>query len=216
MAGDPFSSALDAALAADVEFSTAPAPPEMGVEGEELLGGPPAVVSDKSLDTATGDPAVALPDTRLTDFRCIYRAPTGVSLKKCTRLALPGAKYCMEHVPRAEVELGELAADMKDQAALDLIEHTPAAIATLAEVMNDVSVPPGIRAKASEAILDRVGIRGGIDIRVKEEINVEVTHTIQERLARLGGSSALSASTGAAAAAEADDAIVIEGEVVDE
>ena len=213
MAGDPFSSALDAALAADVEFSGAPAPTETGVEEEELLGGPPAIVSDKSIDTATGDPAAVLPDTRLTDFRCSYRAPTGVSLKKCTRLALPGAKYCMEHVPRAEVELGELAADMKDQAALDLIEHTPAAIATLAEVMNDVSVPPGIRAKASQAILDRVGIRGGIDIRVKEEINVEVTHTIEERLARLGSVTAVST---AVEAEEVEDAVIIEGEVVDE
>lgn len=226
MSGDPFSSAIDAALNHQVHTHTsdggASSATPATADGSSGMNDPSPVeemVARSRAQTHDGtdvsDPSTAVETRTLSDFRCTHRQATGTSLRKCTKLALPGTRHCVEHTPRSEVDIADLAADVKEQAALDLMEHTPAAIATLAEVMNDPAAPPGIRAKASEAILDRVGIRGGIEIRVKEEVNVEITRVIEDRLERLLPRE-IALTPEPSPAAEEAELDILEGEVIDE
>lgn len=58
---------------------------------------------------------------------------------------------------------------MVDAARLQLTDSTPDAVLTIMELMRGDSTPHAVKLKAATEVLDRVGVKGGMDI------NVEVT-----------------------------------------
>lgn len=56
-----------------------------------------------------------------------------------------------------------------EAARLQLTASTPDAIITIMQLMRDTNTPQAVRLKAATEVLDRVGVKGGMDI------NVEVT-----------------------------------------
>lgn len=57
-----------------------------------------------------------------------------------------------------------------EAAKLQITESTPDAIITIMELMKNTTTPQAVRLKAATEVLDRAGVKGGIDI------NVEVTN----------------------------------------
>jgi hypothetical protein len=86
------------------------------------------------------------------------------------------------------VHLGSLRnkpTDSVERARARLTQATPAAVDTLEELMNSAESEP-VKLKAAAEILDRAGIRAGIDINTDVTLDVRpAASIIAERLARL-------------------------------
>jgi hypothetical protein len=72
-----------------------------------------------------------------------------------------------------------------ERARQKLLQSAPYAVDVLEELMESAQSEP-VRLKASTEILDRAGVRGGVEIEVGMDVTVRSPHEIiQERLARL-------------------------------
>ena len=88
-----------------------------------------------------------------------------------------------------------------------LSQAAPAAVDTLEYLMDEAESEP-VRLKAATEILDRAGIRGGVEIETNVNIDLRpAADVIQERLARL--------TSGAAAATLAASKLQSDGEIID-
>lgn len=117
-------------------------------------------------------------------------------------------KRCKQHVPwTADLELH------KAQIARHrLLQAAPMAADTLEDLALNAS-GEAVRLKASTEILDRVGVRGGIEIDARVEVEqVDPSKAIREKLQRLADNPAIAAMMSPPAAVEAE---VVEAEVVE-
>ena len=124
--------------------------------------------------------------------------------------------YCRVHLGSIQRKPGE---DI-ERARAKLTQAAPYAVDVLEDLMDNASSEP-VRLKASTEILDRAGVRGGIEF----DANVNVTdgrspaQIVAERLARLAGGAAEIAATlnGAGVALPThDDSDIQDAEVVEE
>lgn len=89
---------------------------------------------------------------------------------------------CRIHVVKAATETGGDVALARKR----LLQSAPAAVDTLEELMlNAISEP--VRLKASTEILDRAGIRGGVEIDAQIEVMRPAAEVVLERLQKLAG-----------------------------
>ena len=104
----------------------------------------------------------------------------------CRDFALPDGMTCARHKQYLEPVTAEgLLTDTNEHVTRKLLRLAPEAIDTLEEVMTDPGASAGVRAKAAEALLDRAGYRGAIEVKVSGEVFVNPSDIILERLERL-------------------------------
>lgn len=99
-----------------------------------------------------------------------------------------------------------------EAAKLRLIDSSDVAIDVMDELLQPGS-SEGIRLKAATEVLDRAGIRGGVELKVDAEVTTNPSDEIASRLLKL--------AEGARAVEDlkkkvAEDQDVVEGEVIDE
>ena len=99
-------------------------------------------------------------------------------------------------------------------ARMRLVENTGLAVETLIE-LTDAGTADAIRLKASTEILDRVGIKGGMEIDVKVDNAVKPSDIIQEKLRTISERTQAKREEEEAAEADATENQIIAGEIVD-
>jgi len=160
----------------------------------------------------TGDEVPLLPpqfrpslEAPLPQYRC--RQISSLTARRCTDRALPGAYLCLAHggdLPQVREAATESIAIAKRKLAA-LAEP---AVDVLARIMDDDAVPTQVRLKAATEVLDRAGVRGGIEIEAKHEISITSSRDrIIAQLDRL--------QEAADKKAELQAAVVVDAEVVD-
>ena len=143
---------------------------------------PPQAVAEPTEPTEPGEPAQAEPYDPSTAWqrwrdsagRAQCRAKSQQTQQRCERPAMPGTTVCRHH--------GGGAPQTRRKAALRLIELVDPAIATLAKLMQDPQVSPGVRVRAAENVLDRAGFPRTVNATGTEDAR----ELLVARLAALG------------------------------
>lgn len=179
------------------------------VDDDETVEGDP-----DSADYLIGDFFVPKPSRPLHSTRCVATAlRTG---QRCRRWAVIGFTKCEKHSGYGRLaNLKEYRERVLERARLDLLRTAPYAVETLAELVRDTDVNPAVRLKASTEVLDRVGVRGGVelDVTVRDE-GASPADMIRARLDRLAASMALPAAP--APAPSASESEILDAEVLDD
>ena len=149
----------------------------------------PAALSGPAADP---EPSGVVATREEGDIRCVH-ATTGRTRTRCDEWALPGYDHCVQHLPRETLDLHALADETRTSVGVKLLRLSPEAMATLESVMHDESAPAGVRAKAATEILDRAGFRGGVDIHISGEVEVNASDIVAERLAKLAAATTVPA-----------------------
>lgn len=117
--------------------------------------------------------------------RCTYVRSDGTRCWLWSTHPKRSPAHCKAHsgVGRDPREIGRIV----DSAKTQLVQAAPAAVASLEKLMMESESEP-VRLKATTEILDRAGVRGGIEV----DASVTVEHTdpaaqVRERLERLAG-----------------------------
>jgi hypothetical protein len=113
--------------------------------------------------------------------RCSYIKQDGIRCLLWTTGRATDGDICRTHLgSKNNNQIGAVA-----KARARAYQAAPAAIAMLEHLMESAESEP-VKLKAAESILDRAGVRGGIEIDAKIELNVRpAADVILERLARL-------------------------------
>lgn len=142
--------------------------------------------------------------------RCVQIKKDG---ERCKRWSIRGYTKCVRHAgPGARMKDGNVnkyAAAIVEAARLRLIEDADMAL----DVISDLSQPgtgEAIRLRAAESILDRAGIRGGIEIDVSVETVDSPVDEIKRRIAELRKGSA------AVSKMQADNEDIVDAEIIEE
>jgi hypothetical protein len=115
-------------------------------------------------------------------IRCVQIKKDG---HRCGRWSLRGTQKCYKHNGNGGfANVNKRAEAIIESARMRIFEETDLAVDVIYDLMQPGS-SEGIRLKAAESVLDRSGIRGGIDIKVDMEVTNNPAETIQERLAAL-------------------------------
>jgi len=103
-----------------------------------------------------------------------------------------------------------------ERARRKLVQAAPYAVDKLEELMNEAESEP-VRLKASTEILDRSGLRAGVDVNLDVEVtdNRNPADIVQERLARLASGAKRTEEALASLGQPRDDGEVIDAEVVE-
>lgn len=125
-------------------------------------------------------PTVAKP---IPSIRC--QAIARSTGEQCKRAALRGAEKCPKHYGFANIAGNVKAREaVLEHARLRLIYGSDSAVDALLELVE--SAPPAVRLKAAEAVLDRVGIRGGTEVSVSASPDESEAHkVVRDRLERI-------------------------------
>jgi len=103
---------------------------------------------------------------------------------QCRRWSVIGEVYCPRHLSFAHIGRSkEKRERLLDHARLRLVYGSDNAVDTILELLEDA--PAHVRLKAAESILDRVGIRGGMELSIDASVTVAVDDpaaTIRARL----------------------------------
>lgn len=146
----------------------------------------------------------------LADFKPTYRRPIPGSQciatvkngehagERCRRRSIYGHRVCLMHGGGAPA-VRKKAEAIIQAARMRLIDDTQEAVTVLEDLLQNAA-SEAVRLKAATEVLDRSGVRGGVDVDVTVTNSQDPAAVLRERL------STLKART---------DAIVIEGEVLD-
>jgi hypothetical protein len=134
---------------------------------------------------------------------------------RCKRWSIRGYHKCIKHAgPGALMPDGNVqkyAANIIEAARLRLVDSTDMAIDVLEELWSNPATGDAIKLKAATEVLDRAGIRGGIEIKVDAEVVESPVNEIQKRLTKL--------KEGAAAVKQMRDdadALIVDGEIIED
>lgn len=149
-------------------------------------------------------------------MRCTQIKKDGI---RCGRWSLRGYHKCVKHAgPGAKMENGNVNVYREaiiESAKLRLLDEVDPALDGLVALAQPGTAEQ-IRLKAYTEILDRAGIRGGFEIDVSGEVTVSASDEIRKRLSTLKEGADEVAKMKAAAQANADDADIIDGEVIED
>lgn len=130
---------------------------------------------------------------------------------RCARWSLRGATVCIKHGAQLAGVRAHAEA-VVESARLRLIGNTDQAVDVLEQLMQP-GTSENVRLKAAESVLDRSGIRGGVDIHTETEVTVNPSELLAERLGQLKRRSAEARERLADVFGDAD---IIEGELVED
>lgn len=166
----------------------------------------PAFVGRKSTPESMGvnispkwKPTVSKP---LPCVRCVTIKRDG---NRCGRWSIRGATVCLVHGGRLK-NVRQHAAAAVDAARMRLIDLSDDAVSVLSELTSSETAP-AIRLKAATEILDRAGIKGGMDIDVVVEHKIDASKTIADKLGEIVARSQ---------AKEIEDEDIIDAEVLED
>lgn len=100
--------------------------------------------------------------------------------ERCKRWSLRGATVCVRHGGNL-TNVREHAEAVVESARLRLVGNTDRAVDVLEELMQP-GTSENVRLKAATEVLDRSGVRGGIDIHTETEVTVNPSELLAERL----------------------------------
>jgi hypothetical protein len=188
--------------------ATAPTPalPDLP-EPDEIEGDP----DDRAY--LVGDWYAPTPSRPLHSTRCVATAArTG---ERCRRWAVIGFERCPKHSGYGKLaNLTEYRERVIERARLDLLRGAPYAVESLVEMARDREINPAVRLKASESVLDRIGVKGGTDVTVTVQAEgASPAEIIRGRLERLA---AASAALSAAEAPPAGESEILDAELLPE
>lgn len=147
-------------------------------------------------------PSVTKP---LPSVRCIKIKKDG---ERCNRWSIRGATICITHggnLPNVK----QHAAAAVETARMRLIDLTDDAVTVLEELTAE-GTAPAIRLKAATEILDRAGIKGGMEIDVVVEHKIDASKSIADKLGEI------MARSRAKGELESGPEDIVDAEVVDE
>lgn len=136
---------------------------------------------DQSLTIPSGwRPTAAEP---LPVVRCTMIKRDGT---RCKKWSLRGTTVCVKHGASLP-DVREHAAALVEAARLRIIGNTDMAVDVLEDLMQP-GTADAIRLKAADSILDRAGIRGGLQIDVEVTDNTSPAEALLSRLSKLNAS----------------------------
>jgi hypothetical protein len=119
------------------------------------------VPADKTLEKS------GIPSRPLVAGRCQKVKKDGT---RCRQWNVHGLRYCVAHSGVAHLpNVKELHEQTVHNARLALMKTVPAALTAIDDLITDDDTPPAVRLKASTEVLDRVGVRGGVEIDMHVE-----------------------------------------------
>lgn len=141
----------------------------------------------------------------LPTFPCTHVNDAGE--QHCTEPGMAGLgpqeALCRIHIRgKSKDKLRERARAQIEAAKLRLTQDTDLAVETIESLMQP-GTPDAIRLKAAETVLDRAGIRGGVEIDLGVEVTVNPLDEIKHKLLRL-------------VQADEDEDDILEAEVVED
>lgn len=103
--------------------------------------------------------------------------------EQCPNWSIRGATVCLVHGGRLP-NVRKHAEEVREAAKMRLLGLSDMAIDTLEELADaQGAAGPAVRLKAATEILDRAGIKGGIDLAVTHEVKTNPSEEIAKRLA---------------------------------
>lgn len=138
--------------------------------------------------------------------------------KRCPNKGLAGLdaehSVCRRHggnLPNVQA----MATAQLEAARMKLLDSAEDAVDTLIQ-LQEPGTAEGIRLKAATEVLDRVGIRGGFELAVEQEVKDDPSAVIAARLTELAAAQRRQSAQIARITGGADDSDVVDAEVVDE
>lgn len=116
----------------------------------------------------------------MPSIRCVNIKKDGM---RCNRWSIRGGTVCLVHGGRMPT-VQKAAAAAVDRARMRLVDLTDDAVDVL-EDLTRAGTADAIRLKAATEILDRAGIKGGLDINVEVEHKIDPGLTIAQRLEQI-------------------------------
>lgn len=141
-------------------------------------------------------------DKPLPSIRCTAYKDSG---EQCGRWSIRGGNVCLAHGgKKPEVQAAAMA--KVEVARLRLIGLTEDAVGVLEDLMASKVTADAVRLKAATEVLDRSGIKGGVDISVEVEHKINPAEAITAKLKEIADR----ANKGVEAAEEVEDIIDVE------
>ena len=116
-------------------------------------------------------------------FRCTKTMKNG---ERCKNMGLngmlPDNAKCIQHGGK-QLSVKEKARARVDAVRLRMAEDTGLAMDVIEGLLSNSGTADQIRLKAAESVLDRAGIRAGVEIDVSGEVQVNTAEQVRERLA---------------------------------
>lgn len=174
---DPLSIPLDED---DLRAPDFPLPGEINEVSARIV----AAQDENDAEFIIGDWFSPRPERPLHTTRCTSMArSTG---ERCRKWSVIGFTRCPDHMGWGKVaNLTKYRERVIERARIELLRTTPFAIETLTEMVRDRDLNPQVRLKASLEVLDRVGIRGGSELSVEADVNVNAVDPATEVRMRL-------------------------------
>lgn len=137
--------------------------------------------------------------------------------ERCGRWAITGATVCIVHGGRLP-SVRKAAEDRVHAAKMRLLDSSDEAIDTLIDLLT--SAGDQVKLGAAKEILDRAGIKGGMDVEVNVTTNVKPSEIIQEKLRTIAERTAAANEKPAYLTDDQDDSSdnpdIVKGETVEE
>jgi hypothetical protein len=143
--------------------------------------------SAKQQDSIVPKGWVPTKDAPVPVVRCVEIKKDG---ERCGRWSVRGLTKCASHLRGAHKNFENVADRVQatlDSARMRLLDDADLAVDTL-EALMQPGTAEAIRLKSATEILDRVGIKGGIDINVEVTDSRDPAESIRTRLERLATS----------------------------
>lgn len=155
-----------------------------------------------------GDWYAPTPHRPLHSTRCV--AINKGNGERCRQWAVVGFERCVTHSGYGKLaNLAQYRERIVERARLDLLKGAPYAVERLVELARDRDINPAVSLKASETILDRIGVKGGADLNVTiTPEGASPSDIIRARLDRLA---AISSAPPSPSAGESE---IVEAEVI--
>lgn len=128
--------------------------------------------------TQNFSPTMAVPVPRV---RCTNVKDSG---EQCENWSMMGLSVCFVHGGKTKFAK-EQAAEIQDAARQRIFGATETAVDVIVAIMNSKGVPENVRLKAATEILDRGGIKGGVEIDVEVKHKVDAADAVFNNLAKL-------------------------------
>lgn len=116
----------------------------------------------------------------LPSVRCVVIKKDG---NRCGRWSIRGATVCLSHGGQLP-NVKKHAAAAVETARMRLVDMTDEAVSVLIDLTSP-GTSDAIRLKAATEILDRAGIKGGMDINIEVEHKIDAGKTIADRLEQI-------------------------------